>query len=431
MIILDSRLEKRRIDNNPIKVGFIGAGMMAKGILNLIEKHIPGMRVAAISNRTLQKAKDIYAYAGVDKVHFVDSPTSLDKHVSAGGYAITDSHLNLCESKTLDVLVEITGTVDFGAQVLLDAFKYGKNIITFNAEVDATLGPILSVRADKAGVIYSGSDGDQPGVTMNLYRYVKGLGITPLLCGNIKGLHDPYRNPTTQEGFAKSWGMGPEKATSFADGTKLCLEQTCVANATGMKVAKRGMLGYEFRGHVNDLKELYDIEMLRELGGIVEYAVGAQPGPGVFVYGTTDDELNKHHLKYYKLGEGPLYSFYHPYHLCIFEVPTSIARVVEFGDYVLKPLGAPSVEVIAKAKTDLANGTVLDGPGFYTVYGECENNHIVLQENLLPVGLADKVKLKKPLKKDDAITWDDIEYNADDLVIKLYQEQKEYFSKKR
>src|SRR5690606_39881302 len=125
---------------------------------------------------------------------------------------------------------------------------------------------------------------------------------TPLLCGNIKGLHDPYRNPTTQEGFAKTWGMGPEKATSFADGTKFCLEQTCVANATGMKVAKRGMLGYEFRGHVNDLKEMYDIEMLRELGGIVEYAVGAQPGPGVFVYGTTDDDLNQHHLKVDTLG---------------------------------------------------------------------------------------------------------------------------------
>ena len=43
---------------------------------------------------------------------------------------------------------------------------------------------------------------------MNLYRFVKGIGVRPVLCGNIKGLHDPYRNPTTQEGFAQQ--MGPE-----------------------------------------------------------------------------------------------------------------------------------------------------------------------------------------------------------------------------
>ncbi len=429
MIILDTRLEKRQKDNKPIKVGFIGAGMMAKAILNLIENHIPGMRVAAVSNRTVEKAKSIFENAGVKNAQYVGSPAELDKTVKSGGYAYTDHYLNLCESKEIDVLVEITGTVDFGAQVLMDSFKHGKHIITFNAEVDATLGPILSVYADKAGVIYSGSDGDQPGVTMNLYRYVKGLGITPLLCGNIKGLHDPYRNPTTQEGFAKIWGMGPEKATSFADGTKLCMEQTCVANATGMKVAKRGMLGYEFQGHVDELTAKYDVDQLKELGGIIEYAVGAKPGPGVFVYGTTDDPLNKHHLKYYKLGDGPLYSFYHPYHLCIFEVPTSIGRVVEFGDYVLKPLGAPSVEVIAMAKTDLNAGVTLDGPGFYTVYGICENSDIVKKESLLPVGLADKVKLKRNVPKDQAITFDDIEHDANSLVFRLYKEQLEHFKK--
>src|SRR5690606_14428849 len=129
------------------------------------------------------------------------------------------------------------------------------------------------------------------------------------------------------------------------------------------------MLGCEFQGHVDELTAKYDVDQLKELGGIIEYAVGAKPGPGVFVYGSTDDSLSKHHLKYYKWGDGPLYSFYHPYHLCIFEVPTSIGRVVEFGDYVLKPLGAPSVEVIAMAKTDLNAGVTLDGPGFYTVYG--------------------------------------------------------------
>ena len=428
MIIVDSKLEQRQKENNPIKVGFIGAGMMAKAILNLIENNIPGMRVAAISNRTPAKAMDIYKFSGVGDVELVDSPATLDKVVERGGYAVTEDYNVLCECHTLDVLVDITGTVEFAANLLLTAFKNGKNIITFNAEIDSTLGPILSVYADKAGVIYSGSDGDQPGVTMNLYRFVKGLGLTPMLAGNVKGLQDPYRNPTTQEAFSKQWGMGPEKATSFADGTKMNMEQACVANCTGLKVARRGMLGYSFDGHVDDMTGMYDYEQLKSLGGIIDFALGAKPGPAVFVYGSIEDELSKHHLAYYKLGKGPLYSFYTPYHLCIFEVPTSIARVVDFGDHVLKPLGAPVVEVISKAKRDLKAGEMLDGPGFYTAYGECENHPVVQQERLLPIGLTESnVKLIREVPKDREITLDDVAYDPNSLIFKLYKEQNEYF----
>ncbi len=429
MILIDSKLDKRQKDGNPIKAGFVGAGMMSKAILNLIERNIPGMRVAAISNRTLSKAKDVYKFSGVSGVKVVESVKALDQTIESGGYAVTEDYSILCESKSLDVLVDITGHVEFGAEVLLAAFKHDKDIITFNAEVDSTLGPILSAYAERAGVVYSGSDGDQPGVTMNLYRFVKGLGLTPMLAGNIKGLQDPYRNPTTQEEFAKYWGMGPEKATSFADGTKMNMEQACVANCTGLKVAKRGMLGYAFDGHVDEMTGMYDYEQLKELGGIIDYALGAKPGPAVFVYGSIEDELSRHHLDYYKLGKGPLYSFYTPYHLCIFEVPTSIARVVDFGDHVLKPLGAPVVEVISRAKTDLKAGTMLDGPGFYTLYGECENHEVVLKENLLPIGLTENgVKLKRDIPKDQELTFDDVEFDENRIIFKLYEKQKEYFT---
>lgn len=428
MIIVDSKLEKRQKDGQPIRAGFVGAGMMSKAILNLIENQIPGMRVAAISNRTISKARDIYQFSGVTDIKEVDSVKSLDRTIHSGGYAVTEDYSLLCESDAIDVVVDITGHVEFGVELLLTAFKHGKDIITFNAEVDSTLGPILSVHAERAGVIYSGSDGDQPGVTMNLYRFVKGLGLIPMLAGNIKGLQDPYRNPTTQAEFSKVWGMGPEKATSFADGTKMNMEQACVANCTGLKVAKRGMLGYAFDGHVDDMTGMYDYVQLKELGGIIDYALGAKPGPAVFVYGSIEDELSRHHLAYYKLGKGPLYSFYTPYHLCIFEVPTSIARVVDFRDHVLKPLGAPVVEVISRAKTDLKAGTMLDGPGFYTLYGECENHDVVLKENLLPIGLTESgVKLKRDIPKDRELTFDDVEFDKERMIFKLYREQIQYF----
>ena len=168
------------------------------------------------------------------------------------------------------------------------------------------------------GVKYSIAEGDQPGCTMNLYRFVKNMGFEPLVCGNIKGMLDHYRNPDTQAAFAESWGMSPYMATNFADGTKVAFEQACIANATGMKVGKRGMYGYESKDHVDNLTHLYDVEELRRLGGVVDFIVGAKPGPGVFVYATTEDPHKIKYLDYGKLGKGPLYSFYIPYHLLFF-----------------------------------------------------------------------------------------------------------------
>jgi predicted homoserine dehydrogenase-like protein len=310
----------------------------------------------------------------------------------------------------------------------MEAIAHRKHIIMMNAELDGTIGPILKVYADKAGVILSACDGDQPGVQMNLYRFVKSIGLTPLLCGNIKGLQDPYRNPTTQESFAKRWGQKAHMVTSFADGSKISFEQVIVANATGMKVAKRGMLGYDFTGHVDEMTNMYDVEQLKQLGGIVDYVVGAKPGPGVYVFATHDDPKQRHYLNLYKLGEGPLYSFYTPYHLCHFEVPLSVARAVLFHDAVMAPLAGPLVDVVTTAKIDLKAGETLDGIGFYMTYGQCENSDIVQQQKLLPMGLAEGCRLKRDIPKDQVLTYDDVELLEGRLCDQLRAEQDKYFA---
>lgn len=144
----------------------------------------------------------------------------------------------------------MTGSIEFAAHAVLAAIEAGKHVVHMNAELDGTVGPILKLRADAAGVIYSFSDGDQPGVQMNLFRFVAGIGVKPVLCGNIKGLHDPYRNPETQVAFAARWGQRPAMVASFADGTKISFEQAIVANGTGFRVAKRGMIGPDFRAAI-------------------------------------------------------------------------------------------------------------------------------------------------------------------------------------
>jgi len=296
-----------------------------------------------------------------------------------------------------------------------------------NAELDGTIGPLLKRKADAAGVIYSVTDGDQPGVQMNLVRFVRSIGLTPLICGNIKGLQDPYRTPETQRDFAEKWGQDPHMVTSFADGTKISFEQAIVANATGMGVEKRGMVGREFQGHVDELTSFYDAEALRQTGGVVDYVVGSKPGPGVFVFGFHDDPKQRHYLNLYKLGEGPLYSFYTPYHLCHFEVPLSIARAVLFDDTVLASPDGIRVEVVATAKTDLKVGQVLDGFGGFLTYGEAENAPTAAVEGLLPMGVSEGCVMARNVPKDATLTYADVILPQDRLIDQLRAEQAAMF----
>ncbi|MCV3213003.1 Gfo/Idh/MocA family oxidoreductase [Plectonema radiosum NIES-515] len=428
MIIVDRALQARAEAGKPVKVAMIGAGFMGRGIANQIANSVPGMELVAIFNRQIDAAKRAYSEAGIENVQVVSTVTELEDAIARGEYAVTEDAMLLCQAEGIDALIEVTGAVEFGAAVVMEAIAHRKHVIMMNAELDGTIGPILKVYADKAGVILSACDGDQPGVEMNLYRFVKSIGLTPLLCGNIKGLQDPYRNPTTQEAFAKRWGQKAHMVTSFADGTKISFEQAIVANATGMTIAKRGMLGYDFAGHVDEMTNMYDVEQLKELGGVVDYVVGAKPGPGVFVFATHDDPKQRHYLNLYKLGEGPLYSFYTPYHLCHFEVPLSVARAVLFQDAVMSPIAGPLVDVVTTAKIDLKAGETLDGIGYYMTYGQCESSNIVQEQNLLPIGLAEGCRLKRDISKDQVLTYDDVELPSGRLGDKLRAEQNAYFA---
>ena len=191
-------------------------------------------------------------------------------------------------SPHVDVVLEVTGAVEDAIAPVLAGIEHGKHMLLMNPELDGTLGPLLKAKADRQGVVFTDVDGDQPGVIGNLHRFVKGIGLRPVLLGNIKGLQDPYRNPTTQEGFAQQWGQKPHMVTSFADGTKVSFEMTVAANATGMTVAKRGMHGYSFPAGtpITEAAKSYDAEEILAGPGIVDYVVGCAPGPGVWALGT-------------------------------------------------------------------------------------------------------------------------------------------------
>jgi predicted homoserine dehydrogenase-like protein len=423
MWIVDTALKERADQGNPIRVGIIGAGFMCQGLTNQISHSTPGMRVAAISNRRMKRAFDVFRYSGFDDVAIAGSQSQLDSEIERSRPVVTDDALLIARSEHIDVLVDVTGSVEFGAHVALEAFRYHKDVVLMNAELDATIGPILQTYADRHGVIFTACEGDEPGIQMNLYRWVKGLGLTPRLLGNVKGLQDRYRNPTTQKGFAERWGQNPTMVTSFADGSKVSFEQAVVANATGFKVLSRGMSrGLDYDGDVLKIGEIYDLEELRRLGGVVDYVVGT-PLTKVFCLAEHPDPKQAHYLHLYKMGPGPLYSFFVPYHLCNLEVPTAIARVCLFRDPISRSLDGPVVEVCAVAKRDLKAGEILDDYGMYMTYGEAANVEEMSHGRYLPQGLVEGCKLLRDITKDGVITYDDVVLPGGRLADRLRGEQ--------
>jgi Predicted homoserine dehydrogenase len=423
MIIVDTALEAREKEGRPIRVALIGAGFMSHGLANHIVNTTPGMRLMGVYNRRPQRAFDLFDYAGVKDVVSPKTQKETDLALREGKAVATDDAFLLARSPEIDVIVDVTGSVEFGAQVALEAFRHKKDVVLMNAEIDATVGPILQTYAAKHGVILSACDGDEPGVQINLYRWVKGLGLTPRVIGNIKGLQDPYRNPTTQKGFAEKWGQNPAMVTSFADGSKISFEQAIVANATGFVVKSRGMSrGMEYKDDVLKIGRLYDIEEVRKLGGIIDYVVGT-PLTKVYVLAEHPDPKQQHYLNLYKMGDGPLYSFFTPYHLVHFEVPAAIARVVLFRDHLAKPLGGPVVEVCACAKRHLKAGETLDDYGMYMTYGEAVNADEMCHMKYLPEGLVEGCVMKHDIPKDAVITYDDVSLPAGRLADHLRAEQ--------
>jgi predicted homoserine dehydrogenase-like protein len=427
MIIVDNLLKAREEQGKPIRVGMLGAGFMGQGLTNQITNSVPGMCMVAAYNRKPQRALDVFHYSGLKEVVQAASQGQFDESIRQGKPAVTEDPMLLARSEEIDVLVDVTGSVEFGARVILEAFRHKKDVVLMNAEIDATIGPILQTYAEKEGVILSACEGDEPGIQVNLYRWVKGLGLIPRVIGNVKGLQDPYRTPTTQKGFAEKWGQNPAMVTSFADGSKINFEEAIVANATGFIVKSRGMSrGLDYRDDVMKMGKIYEIDEVRQLGGIVDYVVGT-PLTKVYCLAEHEDPKQQHYLNLYKMGDGPLYSFFIPYHLVHFEVPNAIARVVLLRDCVAKPLGGPVVEVCAVAKRDLNAGEILDDYGMYMTYGEAVNAEEMCNNRYLPEGLVEGCKLKRDVKKDVVVTYHDVELPPGRVGDRLRAEQYRHF----
>ena len=425
MIIVDTALKRRLADNNPVSVALVGAGYMGRGIALEILTAFPGIRLAVIVNRNASEAERAYREAGVDRFRSVSSPAELDQAIESGQYAVTDDPTVACRSGRIEAVIETTGDVEYGASVALDAIQHRKHVILMNAEVDSTVGPILKVHADRHGVVYTYTDGDEPGVAMNLFRFVDSIGYQPVMMGQIKGFLNRYRNPETQREFAEKHKQKAAMVASFADGSKLAIESTIMGNATGFRPAVRGMHGHQC-AHVKDLLNHFSVDDFAN-GGLVEFVLGAEPHTGAFVIGYNDHPIKREYMQYFKFGPGPLYVFYTPYHLPHLQLPHSVARAVLFDDPTLTPRGAPECEALTVAKRDLRTGEVLDGMGGFACYGMIDSHETSARERYLPMALSVGCRLALDVPKDTPVRYRDVILPQGRVCDRLRAEQNDHF----
>jgi len=364
----------------PIKIGIIGCGAMGKGLFyqSLIT---PGIKCVGIADIDVGKIHEAIA----------------ELRPESGKPAVYEGGGSLAAAENIDVLIEASDSILPAGEFARTALKSGKHVIMMNAEADLAFGPELLALADANGAVYTSADGDQPAVISHLIRELKTWGLELVMAGNIKGFLDREATPAGIKSEADKRGLSAHMCCAMTDGTKLNIEMALLANAFDLRTARPGMMGPR-AGKVAEVFKLFDLDKVRASGRpVVDFVLGAEPDGGVFVVGHCQDPYQTRMLKYYKMGDGPYYLFYRPYHLCHIETMLTVARAVLDKQGILHPDYGHKTNVYAYAKKELKAGESLDGIGGCTCYGLIEN--VDSGNDGIPIALSRGLKLKHDIKK--------------------------------
>jgi predicted homoserine dehydrogenase-like protein len=445
---LHSKLQQRAAEGKPIRIGLIGAGKFGSMYLAQVPS-TPGVHLVGIADLSPANARTNLARVGWKDER--TRATSLDDAVKHGTTHIGEDWQALVRHPAVDVIVECTGHPISAVDHCLEAFANGKHVVNVTVEADAFCGPLLARKAQEAGVIYSLAFGDQPALICDLVDWARTCGFPVVAAGRgHKWL--PHFSESTPETVWGNYGLTPEQAkrgglnpkmfNSFLDGSKPSIESTAVANATGLHVPSTGLLYPPA-----SVEDIPFVTRPREEGGVLERkgmvevissleADGRQIGydirMGVWVTVEAETEYIKYCFEEYNAHTDPTgryFTLYKRWHLIGLEVGMSVASVALRGE----PTGVATcwnADVVATAKRDLQPGEMLDGEGGYTVWGKLQPAQKSMQMGGLPLGLAHDVKVTRPVKKGQSLTWADVAMDQTTHAYRIRREMEAMFGER-
>lgn len=419
-----ARLQQRQADGNPIRVGLVGCGQMGSGLVYVTNQMV-GMDTVAIADIDINRPLAVLKGMGIpeSEIRVTNKLVKAEDVVRAGKYLVTEDALLLTELESVDAVVEATGLTEVGSKVAWNCILHSKHVIMLNVETDVTIGPLLHRLAKKAGCVYTGASGDEPGVCKMLYNFASTLGFEIVCLG--KGKNNPIDYEATPESCreeAESKGMNPKMLAAFKDGSKTMVELAAMSNATGLVPDVPGMHGPKV--NVPDLNKVF---IPKEDGGIlsrrgcVDYSIG-EVAPGVFAIVTTSDPRIRTDMKFLSMGDGRYYTFYRPYHLCNVETPVSIAEAVIYGESTIVSKRMVS-EVATIAKRDLKAGEIVGEIGSGDIFGRTYIYQKARARKAIPLGIAPKGKVIKDIAKGEMLTEENFAPDPHKFVYKLRQVQ--------
>jgi len=421
-------LVRRAEEGRPVRIGLIGCGEMGTDIITQVAL-MQGIVVAVVVDRSGLRAHEAVAIAGLapDSAMEASDAAGVAQAITAGKMAIVRDAELAISSALVDVVVDATGKPTAGADIGMRAMEHGKHLVMMNVEADVTIGAYLRQTADRLGVVYSVGAGDEPSSCMELIEMVSALGYTIVAAG--KGKNNPLNHDATPDDYraeAERRNMNPRMLVEFVDGSKTMVEMCAIANATGLVPDKAGMHGPA--ASLDDLpRVLCPVEDGGVLSkkGVVDFSVGKGVAPGVFVIAEMAHPRLRERMNDLKLGEGPYFTFYRPFHLTSLEVPLTCARAVLYGKADMVPLDRPVAEVCAVAKRDLQPGDRFDAIGEYTYRSWIMTAEEARSARAVPCGLLEGGTVTAPIKKGDLVTYDNANPDRSTQLFALRQKQDE------
>ena len=411
--------------HGPVTIGLAGAGQMGTDIVVQVAL-MEGVRIGAIAANRPKRPMEAITMAGHSEGHGLPVSTSadIDRAIEAGRIAVTDDIEAMCTAGRIDVIVDATGSPEVGTQLAMLAIRNGKHIVMLNVEADITVGRLLARKAREAGIVYTGSAGDEPASTLELIAFAQSLGMDVIAAG--KGKNNPLRHdavPAEYEEEARERNMNARMLVEFIDGSKTMVEMTAIANCTGLKPDVPGMHGPEAtRDNLGQVLCTAEDGGILSKAGCVDYTVGKGVAPGVFCVVKPRHPRAIERMADLKVGPGPCFGLIRPFHLTSLETPLSAARAVMYGRPDMVPVDRPVAECGAVAKRDLAPGEVMGRIGETEYRGYAMTWEGARRERALPLGLAEKSRIVRPVAKGELLTHDNCVPDETLLVTRMRAE---------